>query len=187
MTLTKDSVPPTLDIRATTQPITRTIILNGTYSDTTSGVAAVDVSVAPNKTVVTEAINKFVSAFNAINQTLNELTKYDAGTKTAGLLQGDSTAIGLQSALRGGLQSTTAGSAYKRLADIGVTQQLGGDLAVDSTKLSAALANGDEVKNLFRIDNSNTLTNGVALKPSALGPMANDQAGRSLATLSRLI
>ncbi|MFN8485854.1 MAG: FG-GAP-like repeat-containing protein [Anaerolineae bacterium] len=45
VTLTKDSVAPTLDIRATTQPITRTIILNGTYSDTTSGVAAVDVSV----------------------------------------------------------------------------------------------------------------------------------------------
>lgn len=144
-----------------------------TFTDVVSGVTltavapsttAVDVTVAPNKTVITEAINKFVSAFNAINQTLNELTKYDAGTKTAGLLQGDSTAIGLQSALRGVLQSTTAGSAYKRLADIGVTQQLGGDLAVDSTKLSAALANGDEVKNLFRIDNSNTLTNGVALK-----------------------
>lgn len=124
----------------------------------------VEVAVQPNRTVLKDAINNFVSAFNAINQTLNELTKYDAATKTAGLLQGDSTAVGLQNALRGVLQSTTSGSAYKRLADIGITQQLGGDLAVNGTKLDAALANGDEVKNLLRIDNGNQLTNGVALK-----------------------
>jgi flagellar hook-associated protein 2 len=146
---------------------------SNTFADVVSGVtltavapttAEVDVSVAPNNAVVTEAINNFVGAFNAINQTLNELTKYDAGTKAAGLLQGDATAIGLQRALRGVLQSTTTGSAYQRLADIGVTQQLGGDLAVNSTKLGVALANGDEVKKLFRTDNNNTLTNGVALK-----------------------
>ena len=80
------------------------------------------------------------------------------------MLQGDATAIGLQNALRGILQSTTSGSAYSRLADIGVTQLLGGDLAVDSGKLATALANGDEVKKLFRNDNANNLTDGVALK-----------------------
>jgi len=144
-----------------------------TFADVVSGVTLtalattttnVDVAVQPNRTVLKDAINSFVSAFNVINQTLNDLTKYDAGTKTAGLLQGDSTAVGLQNALRGVLQSTTSGSAYKRLADIGITQQLGGDLAVNGAKLDAALANGDEVKNLLRIDNGNQLTNGVALK-----------------------
>jgi flagellar hook-associated protein 2 len=126
--------------------------------------AAVDVVVAPNQSVVKTAVDAFVSAFNAVNQALNDLTKYDPATKTAGLLQGDATAIGLQSAMRGILQSTTAGSAYSRLADIGISQQLGGDLVVDSTKLGTALANGDEVKKLFKADNSNTLTDGVALK-----------------------
>lgn len=144
-----------------------------TFTDVVSGVtvnavaqttSAADIVVAPNQSVVKSAVDAFVSAFNAVNQSLNELTKYDAATKTAGLLQGDATAIGLQTALRGMLQSTTTGSTYRRLADIGVTQQLGGDLAVDSTKLGVALANGDEVKKLFRTDNSNTLTNGVALK-----------------------
>lgn len=144
-----------------------------TFANVVSGVTvtavaltttAVDVVVAPNQSVVKAAVDAFVGAFNAVNQSLNELTKYDPATKTAGLLQGDSTAIGLQTALRGILQSTTAGSAYSRLADIGITQQLGGDLAVDSTKLGTALSNGDEVKKLFRTDNSNTLTNGVALK-----------------------
>ena len=146
---------------------------SNTFSNVVSGVtltavapndATADVAVVPDKSLVSDAINKFVAAYNAINDALNEQTKYDPATKTAGLLQGDPTAIGLQSALRGILQSTTSGSAYKRLADIGITQQLGGDLAVDNTKLKTALANGDEVKKLFKNDNGNPLTNGVALK-----------------------
>ncbi len=144
-----------------------------TFADVVSGVTLtaiaatttdVDISVESNQAVLKEAVNSFVAAFNVINQTLNDLTKYDPATKSAGLLQGDSTAIGLQNALRGVLQSTTTGSAYKRLADIGITQQLGGDLAVAGGKLDAALANGDEVKKLFKADNGNLLTNGVALK-----------------------
>ena len=146
---------------------------SNTFTNVVSGVTltagtvsatAVDVVVAPDQSVFKSAIDKFVAAYNSVNQSLNDLTKYDPATKATGLLQGDPTAIGLQNALRGILQSTTAGSAYSRLAEIGITQQLGGDLAVDSTKLGTALANGDEVKKLFKNDNSNTLTNGVALK-----------------------
>jgi len=144
-----------------------------TFTDVVSGVSLtagevstvpVEVSVQPDPTIAKAAVDKFVSAYNAVNQLLNDLTKYDPATKSAGLLQGDATAIGLQSSLRGILQSTTAGSAYQRLADIGVTQLLGGALSVDNTKLNAALANGDEVRKLFRNDNADALTDGVALK-----------------------
>ncbi|OQW86925.1 MAG: flagellar cap protein FliD [Rhodoferax ferrireducens] len=144
-----------------------------TFSDVVSGVtltakevmtSAADITVGPDRAAVTSAVDAFVKAYNDINSTLQELTKYDAGTKSAGLLQGDTTAISLQNAIRGVLQSTTSGSAYARLADVGITAALGGALSVDSTKFNAALDNGDEVKNLFTIDNSNTLTNGFALK-----------------------
>ena len=156
-----------------------------TFADVVSGVTLtavattstdVDITVEPNRTVLKDAVDSFVKAFNAINQMLNELTKYDPATKAAGLLQGDSTAIGLQNALRGILQSTTTGSTYKRLADIGITQQLGGGLAVAGAKLDAALANGDEVKKLFKADNGNVLTNGVAMKFKAFstGLLATD-------------
>jgi flagellar hook-associated protein 2 len=111
-----------------------------------------------------DAINAFVSAYNEINQTLQDQTKYESGTKTAGLLQGDSTAVGLQRALQGMLQSVSSGSAYARLADIGVTAERGGNLTVDSAKLSTALNNGTEVKKLFLTNNSNDLTNGIGLK-----------------------
>ncbi len=128
---------------------------------------AAEITVTPDKSVLRTAINDFVAAYNAVNQAINEQTKYDPASKTAGLLQGDSTAIGLQNALRGILQSTTDGSAYRRLNDVGISQQLGGDLAVDSAKLDAAINNGDELRNLLRIDNGNALTNGVASKFSA--------------------
>lgn len=138
--------------------------------------SAADITVGPNRSAITGAVDAFVKAYNDLNGTLQELTKYDAGTKTAGLLQGDTTAIGLQNAIRGVLQSSTTGSAYARLADVGITAALGGDLAVDSIKLNAALDNGDEVKKLFTIDNSNTLTNGFArkFKTFADGLLATD-------------
>jgi len=128
---------------------------------------AAEVTVTKDVSVLKQAVNDFVAAYNAVNQAINEQTKYDPSSKQAGLLQGDSTAIGLQNALRGILQSSTSGSAYQRLADVGITQQLGGDLSVDSAKLDAAINNGDEFKNLLRIDNGNPLTNGVASKFSA--------------------
>lgn len=156
-----------------------------TFSNVVSGVtltanevmtAAAEITVAPNQGVITSAVDAFVKAYNDINQTLQDLTKYDASTKSAGLLQGDTTAVGLQRALQGILQSGTTGSAYARLADIGITQQLGGDLAIDSGKLATALSNGSEVKNLFTINNNNDLTNGVSLKFKnfATGLLATD-------------
>ncbi len=135
-----------------------------------------EITVTKDKSTVTTALNDFVAAYNAVNQAINEQTKYDPASKNAGLLQGDSTAIGLQNALRGILQSTTIGSVYRRLNEVGITQQLGGDLAVDSAKLETAINNGDELKNLLRIDNGNPLTNGVASKFSAFakGLLATD-------------
>lgn len=144
-----------------------------TFSNVVSGVtltakevmtSAADIAVGPNRTAVTGAVDGFVKAYNALNTMLQELTKYDAGTKSAGLLQGDTTAVSLQSAIRGVLQSTSSGSAYARLADVGITQELGGGLVVDSTKFATALDNGNEVKKLFTQNNNNPLTNGFALK-----------------------
>ena len=156
-----------------------------TFSNVVSGVtltakevmtSAADITVGSNRATVTSAVDTFVKAYNDLNSMLQELTKYDAGTKSAGLLQGDTTAVGLQNAIRGVLQSSTAGSAYARLADVGINQELGGNLAVNSSKLATALGNGDEVKKLFTNDNANTLTNGFArkFKTFADGLLATD-------------
>ena len=97
-------------------------------------------------------IQDFVDAYNAVNDLLSTSTKYDSETKTAGVLQGDNTAVGLQNALRM-LTMGTAGNAtgsLKRLADAGMQMQSGGKLTVDDTKLSEALQESpDDLKSLF--------------------------------------
>lgn len=135
-----------------------------TIKEGTSTGTLAEVNVAPDQSAVKKAIDDFVAAYNKLNDTLTEATKFDAGTRTPGLLQGDSFAIGIQNALRGILQSTTAGSAFSRLADVGISQQLGGNLAVDGSKLTEAFKKPEDLKNLFRIDNNVNSTDGVGLK-----------------------
>jgi len=132
-----------------------------TFASTVSGVtfkaeqettAPVEITVSKDDGATKANIDSFVKAYNAINQLLQDATKFDAATKSAGLLQGDSTAVGLQNTLRNAIQAvTTGGGAFQRLADVGITQQLGGDLVVDSAKLGKALSEKPEdVKNFFR-------------------------------------
>ena len=160
-----------------------------TFADSVSGVTfkaekvsdgkIATISVTKDNTAIQANIEAFVKAYNAINQMLNEGTKYDQATKSAGLFQGDSTATGLQNSLRGALQSVSEGSTvFKRLADIGVVQKtssdpmataaLGGELTIDTTKLNKALNdNPEEVKKLFR-GNGNVATDGIAAKMKTL-------------------
>lgn len=165
-----------LNARATVNGLPVTSATN-TFANTVSGVtfkaeaettAAVDITVAKDNSALTKNIDDFVAAYNAINELLSDATKYDGTTKKAGLFQGDSTAIGLQNALRSAVQSiSTASSAFQRLADVGITQQLGGNLAVDSSKLAKALEKPDEVKNMFRSTESGS-AQGIAVKIKAL-------------------
>lgn len=110
------------------------------------------VSVAADTAATRKNIQAFVDAYNELNGLLADSTKYDADTKTAGLLQGDSATVGLQNALRM-LTMGTAGNAsgsLKRLADVGIQMQAGGKLTVDDTKLSEALQESpDDLKSLF--------------------------------------
>jgi len=107
-------------------------------------------SLTQNTDGIKAAVDTFVSAYNTMSQLFATDTKYDASSKTAGPLQGDSTAVGLQYLMRnvaGG--STTLGGAFSRLADIGLDPQKDGTLKVDATKLSNALANTSDLKSFF--------------------------------------
>jgi len=160
------------DAVATVNGVTVTSPSNA-FANTVAGVtftalketsSPVEINVSRDLSSVKTGIDAFVKAYNEINKAIADATKYDAGTKTAGILQGDATALGLQSALRGLLQSGTAGGAFSKLADVGITQQLGGALAIDSAKLDAALLKPDDLKNLFRADSGDALTDGIAVK-----------------------
>lgn len=162
--------------RATVNGIAVTSATN-TFANTVSGVtfkaeavttAPVELSIAKDNDALKKNIDDFVSAYNAINELLSDATKYDGSSKQAGLFQGDSTAIGLQNALRNAVQSvSTASPMFQRLSDVGITQQRGGSLAVDSSKLTKALENSDQVRDMFRSTDPGS-AQGIAFKIKSL-------------------
>jgi len=103
-----------------------------TFTAVKETTAPVTLTIAKDTSTVKKNIEDFVKAYNEINGVLNEATKYDQATKTGGLLQGDSTTLALQSALRAAVQSMSTGSSvFNRLSDIGVSALRGGNLEVE--------------------------------------------------------
>ena len=119
---------------------------------TTATDAPTTISVSKNKTSsLTSALNAFITSYNAANTTMTNLGAYNAETKTASTLTGNSTLRSAQSQVRSIVFNTTLGgtSTYQRLSDIGVSVALDGSLSLDSTKLSAAVtADYSSVANL---------------------------------------
>lgn len=120
---------------------------------------AVDVSVTADTDSIKTAITGFVDAYNALSSNISDQTKYDAATKTAGNLQGDSTALALQRQLRSLIGSpSSASSTYSRLSDVGIAITRDGTLSVNSTKLSSALGNLTELKKAFAANGNGDAT-----------------------------
>jgi len=113
-------------------------------------------TVANDTGAVTARIRQFVSDYNAAARVFADLQKYDATSGAAGALIGDSLVRGLESQLRrdvtGALPQASAGN-YSSLASLGIRTDAGGQLTIDESKLSAALATDfDGVAALFGAD-----------------------------------
>jgi flagellar hook-associated protein 2 len=134
---------------------------------------AVQINVAQDNTTMKASIQSFVTAYNSLASTLQTQTKYDDSTKTAGTLQGDSTAVALQRQLRSMVSAPSdASSVFSSLSQVGVELQADGTLKVSDTKLTSALSsNLAEVKKLFANTSltDDTSTNGVAQRLRAFG------------------
>ena len=111
--------------------------------------APVEIKLAQDKEAMKKNIQALVDAYNGVNSTLANAMKYNADTKTAGLLQGDSASVGLQNAMRGLMRTELVGRPFERLQDLGISMQLNGSLAVNSSKLDAALDKPVELKQFF--------------------------------------
>ncbi len=111
-----------------------------------------NLTVAKNTGAVTSAVSAFVKAYNDAVNGIKTLTAYDAANKKASVLTGDSTARSIQSQLSALVGTSVSGIAggISRLSDIGISVQKDGTLALDSSKLSAALADtSKDVTSLF--------------------------------------
>jgi flagellar hook-associated protein 2 len=128
-----------------------------------------EITVENDQDAIQKNIENFVDAYNALNKTLADATKYTAATKVAGPLQGDSTTVGLQNTLRAMLGSsstgaTFAGSSSPRLSDVGIERQTDGSLKINATKLTSAKQDMANLEKLFSANNNDNKTNGFGLK-----------------------
>ncbi len=99
----------------------------------------VDVSVKYNPDGAKSSVQGFVTAYNKLIDTVTELTRYNVDTRDAAPLLGDATVRGIRDQLRREISQSLGTGAFTSLAEIGVTTQTTGKLAVDATKLGTAI------------------------------------------------
>lgn len=145
---------------------------SNTVSDVVDGltlnlakVGSANVTVSANTGATTAAINAFVKAYNDTVKQLQSVSAYNAATRTASVLTGDSAVRSIASELRTLAQGTVSGvgGGVTTLSSIGIALQKDGTLLADSSKLAAALA--DPAKDVAALFSSTAVGNpGIAVR-----------------------
>jgi flagellar hook-associated protein 2 len=113
--------------------LTITLLKDSTASST--------LTVSKDNATVTSGLNTFIKAYNDAVTVMKNLSAYNAETKVAATLNGNSTVRSAQAQLRSMLFAASGGSNVnlQRLSDIGVSIQPDGTLKLDSSKLTTAI------------------------------------------------
>ena len=133
---------------------------------------------------IQSAVQAFVAAYNSLNSTISNLSKYDLVNKKAAVLTGDSALNSLKSELKAVFNTplSKAGGGLTTLSDVGIIFQKDGTLALNTSKLNSVMndpskdvstlfaAIGKPSDSLIRFNNSTTDTkNGIyAVKVTSL-------------------
>jgi flagellar hook-associated protein 2 len=115
-------------------------------------VGSSSLSVSKDTSTVKTSVTAFVKAYNDLNASIAKMTSYNAETKQAGVMLGDSTTQSIQSQLRKQLSTAISGLTgnLKTLDQVGITFQKDGSLVLDSAVLDKAIsANFSDVAGLF--------------------------------------
>lgn len=146
---------------------------SNTVTDVISGVTlnlvkeggSAKLTVAKNTAAAKTSIDAFVKAYNDATKLLRDTSTYNASTKQASILTGDSTVRNLQSMLSSNIHTHRTGvlDGVASLSDIGIAMQKDGSLVTDSAKLLAAL--GDTSKDVTSLFTATTTGNkGIAVR-----------------------
>lgn len=153
-----------------------------------------NITVAQDTSAISKGMSDFVTAYNSVVSTIRVQTLYDEASKTAGPLQGDATARGLLSQMRGLIGSNVAASSvFKRLSDIGLDIKTDGTMSQKSSKFNDALTqNAAELQKFFSNANTTDATqNGFAERLRLLSKQILDPASgainNSTSTLQTMI
>lgn len=150
---------------------------------TVSGGNSVALGIATDKDKIKESVKGFVDAYNKLDDTLRNLTKYDESGKSSGVLLGDATARSVISQVKAVMTKAIAsGNSINSLSQIGVSFQNTGKLALNETKLTTAIdINFNDLAALF----TTTAKSSDALVSYA-GSTSKTQAGTYAVNLSQL-
>ena len=102
--------------------------------------------VATDNEEVATTIDTYVTEYNKLIGTLNNLGKYDPSRTEQAALVGDATLRSIRNRMQGIVGNTVGGltGSYRMLAEIGITTQSDGTIALDKTKLDTALTDDFE-------------------------------------------
>lgn len=101
---------------------------------------------------VKSAIEGFVTNYNTLMTTINDLTAYDPETKTAGLLQGDSATRSVANQLRQEMGTIVSGlgTELDSLAELGITTGDKNKLVLDSEQFAEVMSSDfDKLSGIF--------------------------------------
>ena len=112
----------------------------------------VTVSVTRTADNVVDELNKFADTYNGLIDKMKELTKFDAGSMTHGVLLGEGTVQSVEAEMQSILYATVPGAGvYKSLTEVGLSASgSSGHLVLDEERFKTAFAaNPEAVKRLF--------------------------------------
>jgi flagellar hook-associated protein 2 len=164
---------------------TVTDVINGVTLNllSTSSGNNINLHIASNQNDVKASVSSFVDAYNKLDTTLRSLTKFDSTGKASGVLLGDGTARSVVNQIKSVMNkaiNTTGG--LTTLSQIGITFQRDGQLALDSTKLTAAMnTNFGDIATLFT-----SSLKATDAQITYAGSTSNTQEGTYAVTVSQL-
>ena len=125
------------------------LIENVSFSFRQAGPDPVLIEIGTDGEAIRAGLDEFITAYNELNSLVRSQTAYDPATQTAGPLQGNQTVTMMQSKLRAIMGSSVEGIDLGRLSDAGIEIHRDGSLKVADDKLSVALADPKQVRELF--------------------------------------
>jgi len=140
-------------------------VLNGVTITAKEVGSGETLTVTEDKALVTSKVETFISSYNKLVETFTSLSSYDADSKIAGALLGNSVLRGAESSVRQYITSPVLGlnSSFTTLAELGVTTGDDGKLTLDQATLDQVLdSNFDELGAFF------ASTNGLSTKLDTL-------------------
>jgi len=117
----------------------------------TSNSLSVNLGITTNQDKIKESVTAFVDAFNKLDTTMRNLTKFGGEGGSSGPLLGDSTTRAITNQIKGVLSKSIDGAgSLTTLNQLGVSFQRDGKLALDATKLNSAIStNVKDIAALF--------------------------------------